>query len=70
MPAQHMVATKLPAVSGSSGRLVVVAPAEARNTSPGQVFADLELDYAMAMTAYVAASVMVYPGASHHASSE
>lgn len=58
VPAEHETESKLPAVSGSSGRLVV-----ARMTSdlveadyPGAVFANEQLDYAQAMTAFVAAS--------------
>lgn len=58
MPASHAIADKLPAVSGSSGRLKV------QNTDtkteprawPGQVFENLELSYEAAMLAYVAAS--------------
>jgi transposase InsO family protein len=47
--------TKLPAVSGSSGHLVVerVAAAAAEATWPGQVFAAAHLDYASAMAVYV-----------------
>jgi len=49
---------KLPAVSGSSGRLVIGAlPAETTQPhSPGRVFADESLDYAEAMLQFVAAS--------------
>ncbi len=49
---------KLPAVSGSSGRLVIRAlPGEtAKRSSPGQVFADESLDYTEAMLKFVAAS--------------
>ena len=49
---------KLPAVSGSSGRLVVsTSPAEtAKPTFPGQVFADASRDYTEAMLQFVAAS--------------
>jgi transposase InsO family protein len=58
VPASHTIDLKLPAVSGSSGRLVVErcsddAPAA---TYPGQVFADLERPYAEVMRAFVAAS--------------
>lgn len=58
MPASHDVAVKLPAVSGSSGRLVVERPTEAaaERTWPGQVVADPTTDYAEAMQAFVAAS--------------
>ena len=49
---------RLPAVSGSSGRLVISAPAAetAKPSSPGQVFADESLDYTEAMLRFVAAS--------------
>jgi transposase InsO family protein len=58
VPACHTSDVKLPAVSGSSGRLVVerggnAAPAPAY---PGQVFAESERPYAEAMHAFVAAS--------------
>lgn len=58
VPASHEVAAKLPAVSGSSGRLVIEQPTETRAERqwPGQVFADAELDYTEAMLAYEAAS--------------
>lgn len=58
MPASHEVTVTLPAVSGSSGRLVVERPAEAAADRrwPGQVFADPDLAYAEAMAAFVAAS--------------
>lgn len=58
MPATHAVDSKLPAVSGSSGRLVV-SPSASDVTaapSPGRVFADPALDYTEAMHAFVAAS--------------
>lgn len=58
VPADHPLAVKLPAVSGSSGRLVISAlPGEtAKLSSPGQVFADESLDYTEAMLKFVAAS--------------
>jgi transposase InsO family protein len=58
VPASHALADKLPAVSGSSGRLVVERPAEERTvpTWPGQAFDDPSRDYAEAMAAFVAAS--------------
>ena len=58
MPAAHALAVKLPAVSGSSGRLVVSALASetVKPNSPGQVFADESLDYPEAMLQFVAAS--------------
>jgi transposase InsO family protein len=58
VPASHESVEKLPAVSGSSGRLVIEQPkdpASERNW-PGQVFADETLDYTEAMLAFVAAS--------------
>ena len=46
VPAVHAVAVRLPAVSGSSGRLVIYGPrqgvAEGERTWPGQVFDDPE----------------------------
>lgn len=58
IPATHETAAKLPAVSGSSGRLVVeqVAEEEQPATYPGQVFANSELEYAEAMQAFITAS--------------
>ena len=58
VPADHSLAVKLPAVSGSSGRLVISAlpGATAKLSSPGQVFADESLDYTEAMLKFVAAS--------------
>lgn len=58
VPAEHTVETKLPAVSGSSGRLVVErGKGEAVEADyPGAVFAQEELDYVQAMHAFVAAS--------------
>jgi transposase InsO family protein len=49
---------RLPAVSGSSGRLVISpSPTEiAKQSAPGQVFADESLDYTEAMLQFVAAS--------------
>ena len=50
--------TKLPAVSGSSGRLQVerLPAADADHRYPGRVFAEPEVPYAEAMAAFVAAS--------------
>ncbi len=58
VPAEHLPAVKLPAVSGSSGRLVISAlPGETvKPSSPGHVFADESLDYTEAMLQFVAAS--------------
>jgi transposase InsO family protein len=57
VPATQDVPTPLPAVSGSSGRLIIAhSPAESTPAHPGQVFADPERPYAEAMQAFVAAS--------------
>ena len=49
---------KLPAVSGSSGRLVIERPQnETEPEYPGRIFEDPALDYAAAMKAFVEASV-------------
>jgi transposase InsO family protein len=59
VPAIHTPDQKLPAVSGSSGRLIVERlpdPAAARSW-PGQVFADEDQPYAVAMQAFVTASI-------------
>jgi flagellar biosynthesis GTPase FlhF len=65
VPASHEVADKIPAVSGSSGRLKVqssepkTGERDRRRHAeqwPGQVFENLELSYEEAMLEYVAAS--------------
>jgi len=58
VPASHAVADKLPAVSGSSGRLVVqgTAPEPEARQWPGRVFEDPELSYEEAMHSFVVAS--------------
>jgi hypothetical protein len=58
VPVQHEPQVKLPAVSGSSDRLVVERPTkEVEEPSwPGLVFADLELSYEEAMQTYIAAT--------------
>ena len=58
MPATHEVADKLPAVSGSSGRLTVQRSQTERGERewPGRVFEDPELTYEEAMLDFVAAS--------------
>ena len=72
VPVTHPAPSHLPAVSGSSGRLVV-APAKAASppTHPGQVFAEPDCPYADAMQAFVAASAppcrSVQPAAAHAA---
>ncbi len=58
VPEQHEAQVKLPAVSGSSGHLVVErnsSPAEERRW-PGQVFGVLELGYEAAMDQYAQAA--------------
>ena len=58
MPVDHETEQKLPAVSGSSGRLVIEQPVEpeSERTWPGRVFEDRNLDYSEAMLQFVAAS--------------
>lgn len=58
VPAEHDDEAKLPAVSGSSGRLVVerVKGEAVAVDYPGAVFANEQLDYAQVMSAFVAAS--------------
>lgn len=57
VPATHVDEVKLPAVSGSSGRLVVEQPSETEEKQwPGQVFADATVDYTEAMLEFVTAS--------------
>jgi transposase InsO family protein len=58
VPASLATDAKLPAVSGSSGRLVVerLADADTEPAYPGQVFAEPQRDYTDAMQAFVAAS--------------
>ena len=58
VPAEHEDESKLPAVSGSSGRLVVerVKSEMVEADYPGAVFANEQLDYAQAMEVFVAAS--------------
>jgi transposase InsO family protein/transposase len=58
IPAEHEDEAKLPAVSGSSGRLVVerVKSEVAEADYPGAVFANEQLDYEQAMNAFVATS--------------
>jgi len=58
VPAGHEDEAKLPAVSGSSGRLVVerVKSEVVEADYPGAVFANEQLDYAQAMDAFVTAS--------------
>ena len=59
VPASHVAELKLPAVSGSSGRLVIERlPDDGEpHDYPGRVFEDSELDYTQAMLAFAAASM-------------
>jgi transposase InsO family protein len=58
VPADHEGEIKLPAVSGSSGRLIVERPGAAREEKwyPGRVFAQEELSYEEAMAQFAADS--------------
>ena len=58
VPVSHLADVKLPAVSGSSGHLVVERLKEVGQEPdyPGRVFADPELDYTEAVQAFVQAS--------------
>ena len=57
VPACHTAEVKLPAVSGSSGHLVIERPKDETEAQyPGRIFEDRSLDYAEAMQAFVAAS--------------
>jgi hypothetical protein len=61
VPASHAAALKLPAVSGSSGHLVIERSQEAAPQYPGRIFEDPALDYEAAMRAFVAASLTPKP---------
>jgi hypothetical protein len=58
VPVTHEAEKKLPAVSGSSGRLVIKQPKEEQNEKdwPGRVFEDESRDYAEAMLDFLTAS--------------
>lgn len=58
VPTEHQSQEKLPAVSGSSGHLVVerLSSCAAEHAWPGQVFREKEMDYTHAMLSYVAAT--------------
>jgi hypothetical protein len=58
VPASHLADIKLPAVSGSSGHLVVERINEAGQVAdyPGMVFADPDLDYAESVQVFVQTS--------------
>lgn len=72
VPAAHAEELKLPAVSGSSGKLIVERPAAETETAwyPGQVFAQADLSYAEAMTQFVTDSQLETPDAAASASPE
>ena len=58
MPASHETESKLPAVSGSSGRLVIEQPKDSAEERqwPGQIFTEESRDYKEAMLDFVKAS--------------
>lgn len=57
VPASHAAEVKLPAVSGSSGHLVIERlKDETQAQYPGRIFEDRSLSYAEAMQGFVAAS--------------
>jgi len=72
VPAEHVGAVKLPAVSGSSGKLVIERPEteSAAKWHPGQVFANEQLSYEEVMTQFVADSQLDSAGASAKCSPE
>ena len=61
MPAEHQADLKLPAVSGSSGHLVIERMPEGgpERTYPGRVFENTDLSYAEAMRSFVEASAPI-----------
>jgi len=65
VPATHEAQQRLPAVSGSSGRLLVtpLRETEEERTWPGQIFADPDVAYVAAMQASVAAAIALVPPA-------
>lgn len=58
VPEEHVAQEKLPAVSGSSGHLVVerLRPPGEEAHWPGQIFAEADLDYGEAMRQYAQAT--------------
>jgi transposase InsO family protein len=73
VPIEHLAQENLPAVSGSSGRLVFChhPPGMGERTYPGQVFGQAELTYEEAMQAYIAATRdRVTPKRSAHPTAE
>jgi hypothetical protein len=69
VPASHEAALKLPAVSGSSGHLVIERPTEDVPQYPGRIFEDTALGYEDGMRAFVAASAELTPPAPPRAGS-
>jgi len=62
VPASQEAADKLPAVSGSSGHLVIERPKDEQAAQyPGRIFEDPSLSYAEAMQAFVTASAQASP---------
>jgi transposase InsO family protein len=62
VPANHAAEDKLPAVSGSSGHLVIERPKDEEEAQyPGRIFEDQSLSYAEAMQAFVTASAQAGP---------
>ena len=62
VPASHEAQDKLPAVSGSSGHLVIERPKDEEAAQyPGRIFEDPSLSYAEAMQAFVTASAQASP---------
>lgn len=72
VPATHQVAEAVPAVSGSSGRLIISAPKEtlAERTWPGRVFEREDLSYPEAMDRFIAAREAVAASATTSTSAE
>jgi transposase InsO family protein len=70
VPASHEAALKLPAVSGSSGHLVIERPKGDVPQYPGRIFEDTALEYEDAMRAFVAASAEPKPPAPPQADGE
>jgi transposase InsO family protein len=56
VPAEHLAESKLPAVSGSSGHLVVERPKDDEPNYPGRIFENPLLTYEEAMSDFVEAS--------------
>lgn len=61
VPASHAAENKLPAVSGSSGHLVIERPKAETAQYPGRIFEDPSLDYEAAMRAFETLSAQPKP---------